>query len=109
GADDDLHAAGGRLSGGQGRVRELRSVPRHASGVAQPHARGDGGARQYGAVPRGRLALLPGAALAEPVTPARRPLSLAALPLTRLGLMAAAGREVVAAERALAKQGFNMV
>ena len=77
--------------------------------LAQSHARGDGRARQYRAVPRGRLALLPGAALAESVTQARRPLPLASLPLTRLELMAAAGREVVAAERALAKQGFNMV
>lgn len=43
------------------------------------------------------------------MTLARRPVSLASLPLARLELMAAAGREVVTAERALAKQGFNMV
>ena len=43
------------------------------------------------------------------MTQARRPHPLASLPLARLELMAAAGREVVAAERALAKQGFNMV
>ena len=43
------------------------------------------------------------------MTQARRPLPLASLPRARLELMAAAGREVVAAERALAKQGFNMV
>ena len=43
------------------------------------------------------------------MTARSRPPALATLPLARLELMAAAGREVTAAERALARQGFNVV
>jgi hypothetical protein len=43
------------------------------------------------------------------VTADSRPPALTSLPLARLELMAAAGREVAAAERALARQGFNVV